>query len=469
MANRDATAIWSGYNHQGKVGLFVALREMANLAENAPYDSITVALFGEWHIEFEQAEDFDIYTKPPCADPNYIHSRHQVKAHAGQDGRQFSKYKKVVAPYTITRKDGNVDTMPGFDKSIKDEYGNVLTNELPANKRYIHLVQSVQSWKNDVENNPNQVSPYTYPEYGAIQARDYCGLSDSNNDDSSDNGDALDHPLDEAAYAQMQKVLPGRNRSELKLVWMALQVELQRRIATRHNDRTAPCPRFSFRDIFENFLNNNLDLAKFKEDYRADIFRRRLINLWAKIQSRYEHAGGIDNAARSRINTWLGELHKKDDEELKRYIDSLSPNEQMKPNDIHAAGFSEVVCATMRQVGLTPSAAAHEYTKDGMPYSLTTITDDPTACTPDSLRREISEAIDASGDNLYKQCTLVTKNHDFDFLESRFTDQLEYNEESIHVKTEEVAGVRVPNVKDFQPRRVVSVANAVIELNERNT
>ena len=55
--NRNATASWSGYLHQGKVGIFVALKKINELIERKNEGvSIEDALKG-WEIVYENAED----------------------------------------------------------------------------------------------------------------------------------------------------------------------------------------------------------------------------------------------------------------------------------------------------------------------------------------------------------------------------------------------------------------------------
>jgi hypothetical protein len=461
MADNGATATWSGYNHQGKVGLFVALREMAQLASDS--GGVKAETFGNWYVEFEGAEDFDICTKPPCPDPTYLHSRHQVKAYAGNDGRYFSDYKKVTEPYT----NQYGTDMPGFNKNIENENGTVIVGpEVPVDRRFIHLVQSVPSWKYDTTKNPNQVGPYEYPEYKNVPVQNYCGLSNSANYTPSEDND--DIPLDELAYKQMSSIV-AKNRSEIKLIWQALQVELQKRISFCHDDDTKPRPKFTFQEISDDFLQNNVSLSNYIEDYQADIFRRSLINAWHDIQEQYEDGGSIDEDARARIEAWLRDIQKKSTFDLNTFIDSFSPHKSPAPKDIQHAGLHAVVCEVIRQVKATPSIDVHHYKKDGTLYFLTTISDDVDLYPNSTLGRHISRGIDSSSDNRYKQpCVIVTKNHDFDLDDSVFTDQLEYDRNSEKLREVVIAGVEVPNFKAYQSRKVIPVDKAVLGLNKED-
>ena len=68
MCNRNATASWSGYSHQGQVGLLVALRKM----REAGID------LSSHFVQFETREDVAIYQLIPGAPPSYK-TIHQVR------------------------------------------------------------------------------------------------------------------------------------------------------------------------------------------------------------------------------------------------------------------------------------------------------------------------------------------------------------------------------------------------------
>ena len=53
MDKRNATSSWSGYFHQGKVGIFISLIEIHNCL-NASKD------YSHMTLEYESAEDIDI-------------------------------------------------------------------------------------------------------------------------------------------------------------------------------------------------------------------------------------------------------------------------------------------------------------------------------------------------------------------------------------------------------------------------
>ena len=66
---RNATSSWSGYNHQGKVGIFLALTELRKLVEKEEdYSSYELIL------EKNGGEDVEIFQAQTVV------SRHQVKS-----------------------------------------------------------------------------------------------------------------------------------------------------------------------------------------------------------------------------------------------------------------------------------------------------------------------------------------------------------------------------------------------------
>ena len=87
MANEkyihDATPTWNGFNYQGKVGLYVALKKL-----NDVYKKDKSTDFSKFSLEFEWFEDFAIKY-----DNKYL-SIHQVKA---KQSKQKSDYKTLIS------------------------------------------------------------------------------------------------------------------------------------------------------------------------------------------------------------------------------------------------------------------------------------------------------------------------------------------------------------------------------------
>ena len=150
----NATSSWSGYNHQGQVGIFLALKELNKLL-------IRNEIFNDFSVQFEKkdGEDVDIVKNKT------IISRHQVKAKTRS--KNINNYKDVLEGFNIN----DVDEKSRYLHTICEVIGFDLPenefNELPHKPKYI-------------PNNRN-VKLYRYPD-----GNKYCELS-NNNESKIDN------------------------------------------------------------------------------------------------------------------------------------------------------------------------------------------------------------------------------------------------------------------------------------------
>lgn len=133
MSNRNATASWSGYSHQGQVGLLIALRELQK-------DGIDL---NTCYVQFETHEDVAIYTEPAGGERTY-ETVHQVKAYYSDGNTSKSKYSSVL--------NGNF------------EDGNV---------KYLHTAVEITDWDTSDITNNNAVLRYPYS-----STQSYCGTTD---------------------------------------------------------------------------------------------------------------------------------------------------------------------------------------------------------------------------------------------------------------------------------------------------
>lgn len=122
MCNRNATATWSGFAHQGQVGLLVALRKMKEVDE---------AEYPNYFLEYEKREDVAIYKNNEHKE--YI-SVHQVKAYYS-GGNYKSKYDKVL-----------------------NEDFEICGND------YLHTVMEITDWDTSETTNNYNIQRYTYGE-----------------------------------------------------------------------------------------------------------------------------------------------------------------------------------------------------------------------------------------------------------------------------------------------------------------
>ena len=143
----NATSSWSGYNHQGQVGIFLALKELNMLIQNGKD-------FRDYSVQFEKedGEDVDIVKWTE------VISRHQVKAKKNK--KNLNDYKDVLTGF---KKDG-VDENSRYLHTICDVVGFDLSEEefkeLPYKPKFIP--------------NVNNVKLYEYP-----NGNKYCELSNT--------------------------------------------------------------------------------------------------------------------------------------------------------------------------------------------------------------------------------------------------------------------------------------------------
>lgn len=163
----NATSSWSGYNHQGKVGIFLALKELSELLQKDED-------FCNYSVQFEKedGEDIDI------VQGDIVISRHQVKAKT--KGKYPNDY---------------VDVLIGIKKKVENDIeiiGGFNTDGVNENSRYLHTVCYVEGFGIPKKNfeflfqnqrgakprfveNPYRIKLYQYPD-----GKKYCGLSDVN-------------------------------------------------------------------------------------------------------------------------------------------------------------------------------------------------------------------------------------------------------------------------------------------------
>lgn len=170
---RNATASWSGYSHQGKVGLMLALEEIVRLMKEG------INNFEEWCVEYESAEDIDIKNN------DKVHSRHQVKAYL--DGTTLKKYEDVLNVQKYELIEGKLKlTTKGFQIRSFDKDANPLEIEVDEDSRYLHTICQVEGFylsKKDYEElkgkptyveNQNHVRLYKYPD-----GKEYCDFENN--------------------------------------------------------------------------------------------------------------------------------------------------------------------------------------------------------------------------------------------------------------------------------------------------
>ena len=144
----NATSSWSGYNHQGQVGIFLALKELNELLQKKELNELLqkYEYFSKYSVEFEKedGEDIDIICN------NKIMSRHQVKAKTS--GKVPSSYRDVLISFK--------------NKGV------------PKNSMYLHTICKIDGFEEYKEKKKDEglqihnVKLYQYPD-----GNNYCRLS----------------------------------------------------------------------------------------------------------------------------------------------------------------------------------------------------------------------------------------------------------------------------------------------------
>ena len=172
----NATSSWSGYNHQGQVGIFLALKKLSELIQKGEDYSVYSVQF-----EKEDGEDVDIVRN------NAVISRHQVKAKTS--GKLPSAYSDVLINFNNK---GDIDENSKYLHTICE----VIGFGLPQNN-FDFLFQNQKGRKPTFVENPCRVKLYQYPD-----GKKYCKLSGVN-----------ESKIDNFCKTEIKNILVLRNHS----------------------------------------------------------------------------------------------------------------------------------------------------------------------------------------------------------------------------------------------------------------
>lgn len=129
---RNASASWSGYVHQGKVGFLVALRSMKDCIINGENSYL------QYELKYENAEDFDITNER-----GEVVSRHQVKAY--KNGIERRAYNTVfhIQSRKISESGKEELNQDGFQIHKFNGQGVPILEEVSEDNRFLHTVVCV--------------------------------------------------------------------------------------------------------------------------------------------------------------------------------------------------------------------------------------------------------------------------------------------------------------------------------------
>lgn len=228
LDRRNAVSSWSGYNHQGKVGIFLAilkLKELSKLKKD----------YSKYKLIFERngGEDIDI-----CNSTNVI-SRHQVKAN--KDGKYPNDYANVR-----------------MVNSKKCPSGYQIFGTTNQN-RFLHVICEVKGWDMDettfekkfsratyVANN-SKVQLYIYPD-----GKNFCELCKSTTT-----------PIDDFSKKEIQEILDASNNplkndiEHIEETLFEIKDLVSRRISKAHSVGSGVYPVIYFVELFKIISSNS--------------------------------------------------------------------------------------------------------------------------------------------------------------------------------------------------------------------
>lgn len=277
---RNAVSSWSGYNHQGKVGIFLAIRELKKLTD-ARED------YSKYKLIFEKngGEDVDI-----CYSTAVV-SRHQVKAK--KDGKYPNDYANV--------------------RTINSENCHTGYQILGTTNqdRYLHVICEVNGWDMDKSTfkksysgakyvpNKSKVQLYTYPD-----GEKYCNLV----------GGRIS-PIDDFCIADIKEILKHSNitlsndEDHIEETLLEINELVSRRISKAHNAGKGVYPVIYFQEL-------NKIITSTEKRQRQSI--RRAKNLFALYWNE-----NLDNDA---DNTVINEILNLAEDDFENLLIDLHPD-----------------------------------------------------------------------------------------------------------------------------------------------
>lgn len=350
MDKRNATRSWSGYVHQGRVGLLVALRELERLTCSNETNEIE-----SYSIIYENAEDFDIKKN------EQVISRHQVKCY--KDGTTMSSYKKVLSVQIRTFKDTywTLD-QEGFQVNDYKNDGTYIENVVDKNSRYLHTIRNVVGFglsekafielkennpdiSNNLKhyNNPNNIQLYEYerdkkycelePDGEETYLRSYC-LNKIEAIMGVKKPDLIDEP----------GVIVHRYNQLLDI--------LDRKIIECHASKDSDgYPIIAFQEILEAILED-----KHIEPSVIMTFRKLISRYWDQyrcewIEDLLEFPFQVGDGDFDRIQVVLNKMACFTDIELKNFIYNIQPTKKKSEDKIETSDLNSLCTESqMKQI-----------------------------------------------------------------------------------------------------------------------
>ncbi len=264
--SRNATAAWSGYAHQGKIGLLVAIRKLITLHGTNPNLSTYL-------VNYETREDVSLFKEGDAIEV------HQVKAYTSGS---------TIGSYT----------------------GALLAFEECAGGNYLHSVCEITNWGNlTVAQNPKGVVRYPYN-----SVRDYCSLDD------------IDNMIDSDLFSLLTLLDHAQRNNE---VWRRSAFHdflgaLDEKIRIEHSTKAEVDYNISFtlEEIYAIIINRNVQIAGVLTTIKRKMFQAYLEFLFDLDN------GNIALSADKEIliSNCIKNIYSLDHKEFEQFLRDINPH-----------------------------------------------------------------------------------------------------------------------------------------------
>ena len=377
--NRNATSSWSGYSHQGSLGIFVALQKINKLKEDG--EDIT-----NWKVIYENAEDFDIQNN------GIVDSRHQVKAYS--DAKYPNDIKDVLSIQNYELVEGKKKlTVKGFQIRSFDNLCNPSNIEVDGESRYLHVITEILGLNLSEADfirtysgctyvsNPNNVKLYEYPDN-----KKYCSL-----DEREDKIKEFSKNEIKIILERINHVKKGDN-SYFSGMYDGLQFLLDEEIRQKHILGSGNYPELNFKKIYDYITSDN-------DFMQSDIFRLRssFYNVYLNYKVELDELGIDVSEYEETVEEIVEEIYKLEDIKFEKFLKNIHIEDLdfERDRDINKNGLKSVFFHCLfRFKNFNQDLISLKCKDNKLTYVLTTInSDDPFLPKNILLNKSISKEI----------------------------------------------------------------------------
>lgn len=358
-SKRNATSTWSGFSHQGKLGILIALRDLEDLGHLADDD------LQKWHLEYEVSEDITIW------EGEKVISKHQVKAN-NSSGHLYSSYSTAIDKFECA--------------------------DTPEDARFLHTTREVLDFKT----NTNKVKSYVYP-----NGKNYCKLAD-------------DECFSFCVEA-VSRIRPGISEEFSKQICYALMGIVAKQISLSHDSMngsgTLIPATIDFLTISRMVSSSTIDdIIQETEEARL---KNTLVKSWDSLQESCLESGiDLGDDGIYRTNEAISQINKMEYGELTDFLKFIHPNLDFIDNrNISESGFQDVFIKVIAECIPDFDVDTGAYLVKGRRYIPTTIADTNTPLKAHMVAKQIIKHHDADSKRwLFEGSSIINLNIEGDLI-----------------------------------------------------